>query len=144
MIKIKTMEKQLTRSEKVILETLIENESSKSVDKVNQESGWESDENTPAVSLDTNLTDDLKDKGVVREVIRFINSLRKEAGLQPGDKAIETYQTDSEYLQNIIEKSKTDIIAATSAGSLEAVTDNPQANKEVVINKIKIILGLKL
>jgi isoleucyl-tRNA synthetase len=127
-----------------ILQDELNVENVKSVDKVNQESGWESDENTPAVSLDTNLTDDLKDKGVVREVIRFINSLRKEAGLQPGDKAIETYQTDSEYLQNIIEKSKTDIIAATSAGSLEAVTDNPQANKEVVINKIKIILGLKL
>ncbi len=127
-----------------ILQDELNVEKVKSVDEVSEKSAWESDENTPAVSLDTNLTDDLKDKGVVREVIRFINSLRKEAGLQPGDKATETYQTDSEYLQTIIEKFKTDIIAGTSAGSLEAVETSPQKSKEVVINKAKIILGLKI
>lgn len=125
-----------------ILQDELNIENVKSVDEVNKD--WESDDNTPAVSLDTNLTDDLKDKGTVREVIRFINSLRKEAGLQPSDKAVETYQTNSEYLKKIIEKFKAEIISGTSAGSLEAVETSPQTSKEVAINKDKIILGLKL
>ena len=33
------------------------------------------------LALDINLTEELKEKGVVRELIRSINSLRKEAGL---------------------------------------------------------------
>jgi isoleucyl-tRNA synthetase len=130
-----------------ILQDELNIERIKPVDELTNSKGWVVDETgfvMAKISLDTNLTDDLKDKGVVREVIRFINSLRKEAGLQPSDRAIETYQTDDDYLKNIIEKFKTEIIAGTSAGSLEMISEIPQTNKEVVINKAKIILGLKM
>lgn len=96
------------------------------------------------LSLDTELTQDLKDKGVVREIVRQINALRKEAGLKPSDNPVETYQTDSKYLQGIVEKFKTEITASTSAKILEPVGGNPKYFKELDIDGQKITLGLKL
>ena len=60
MIKIKTMEKQLTRSEKVILETLIENEYSKPVDKVNDSRIYQLIEIAEKLYLDHDLITRLK------------------------------------------------------------------------------------
>lgn len=37
------------------------------------------------LELDTNITEDLKKEGVTRDVIRFIQDLRKKAGLNPDD-----------------------------------------------------------
>ncbi|MEK7174848.1 MAG: DUF5915 domain-containing protein, partial [Patescibacteria group bacterium] len=43
------------------------------------------------VSLDTELTAELKEEGLVRELTRQINEMRKEAGLTPNDKIISYY-----------------------------------------------------
>ncbi|MDP2812239.1 MAG: isoleucine--tRNA ligase, partial [bacterium] len=72
------------------------------VDKLASDEDWQSGEaNNLKVALNIKLTDDLKDKGVIRELIRFINSLRKDAGLQTKDRPIETYQTNSDYLKKL-------------------------------------------
>ncbi|PLX26048.1 isoleucine--tRNA ligase [Candidatus Parcubacteria bacterium] len=113
--------------------------------EIKEQDGWElAETNNFKVALDTNLTDDLKDKGVVREIIRFINALRKDSGLKPSDRPVETYQTDSKYLQDIIVKFKDEIITGTSAGMLEQVSDSPEPNKGCKINGEEIILGLKI
>ena len=96
------------------------------------------------VALDIELTDELKDKGTIRELIRFINSLRKEAGLKPSDSPIETYNTSSEYLKNIIENNKEELIKGTSAKDIEEYKEELKYSKEVKINKKEIILGLKI
>lgn len=107
------------------------------------EDGWIVDEEEK-VYLDTNLTDELKDKGTVREVIRFMNNLRKDAGLSPADNPVETYNTKSDYLKKVIEEYKKDIVDGTSAGDLEEVKENPETIKECKINGEEITLGLKL
>ena len=60
MIKIFIMEKQLTRSEKLILETLIENESSKPIDKVDNSRMHQLIEISDKLYLDNNLITRLK------------------------------------------------------------------------------------
>ncbi|MBI3631667.1 MAG: class I tRNA ligase family protein, partial [Candidatus Staskawiczbacteria bacterium] len=45
-----------------------------------------------SVSLDTELTAELKEEGMVREMIRNINEMRKEAKLTPEDKIILYYE----------------------------------------------------
>jgi len=40
------------------------------------------------VVLDTVITPQLKEEGIVREVVRFVQELRKEAGFHPKDKAV--------------------------------------------------------
>lgn len=115
------------------------------VDKVSEDKGWQiSTVNDFDLSLDTNLTDDLKDKGVVREIVRFINNLRKEAGLQPSDSPVETYQTDSAYLKELISKYKDELIKNTSAGDFIETSDKSKYISECKINGEDIILGLKL
>lgn len=116
------------------------------VNEVSVENGWFQQEvNNLKISLDTNLTDDLKDKGVLRELIRSINALRKESGLQPADKPTETYQTSSETLLRVITKYKAELIKNTSAADLIAITDSESLTQKqsCEINGEQIILGLK-
>ena len=137
------IETKLTADYRVILADELNVEKVIVVDKVTTGAGWVVTEvNDFRVSLDTNLTDDLKEKGVLRELIRFINALRKEAGLKPADKPTETYQTKSDYLLAVIEKYKTEIIKSTSAGSLEKVDISSETQVTQKINGEEIILGL--
>ena len=113
------------------------------VDKVNGGEGWKLVEVAGAsASIYTKITEDLKEKGIVRELTRAINNLRKEAGLKPQDRPIETYQTDSIYLNNLIVKFKEELVKATSAGDLIEKKEIAKINKEVEIEGEKIILGL--
>ncbi|MBT4517027.1 MAG: isoleucine--tRNA ligase [Candidatus Komeilibacteria bacterium] len=114
-----------------ILEDELNVESIKVVKEINVSDNWIVDEEK-TLSLDTNLTDELKEKGVVRELIRFINALRKDAGLKPSDNPVETYNTKSDYLKSVIEKYKDELVAGTSAGDLVEVNENSEANKEAV------------
>jgi len=40
------------------------------------------------VALDTKITQELREEGAVREIVRAVNALRKEAGLTPNDKIV--------------------------------------------------------
>ncbi len=95
------------------------------------------------VALDTNLTPELKDKGVVREIIRTINNLRKTAGLQTSDKPTEVYQTKSDYLKQLVKKYETELITGTSAGAWEEFTQEPTHKIDLEIDGEKITLGIK-
>ena len=117
----------------------------KLVDKLSEGDNWRLTEvNNFNVALDIQLTEELKDKGNIRELIRFINSLRKQAGLKPSDNPVETYQTESKYLKDLIENNKEELIKGTSAKDLEEVKDSPEVNKECKVNKEEIILGLRI
>jgi len=96
------------------------------------------------VSLDINLTAELREKGIIRELIRSINSLRKEAGLTAKDNPLETYNTSSEYLKNIIINNKEELIKNTSAQDIVEYKNKLKFSKAIKINKEEIILGLKI
>ncbi len=55
------------------------------------------------VALDTTITEELKEEGFVRELIREIQSARKETGLHPQDLAVVTLGGDTEA-RRLIEK----------------------------------------
>jgi isoleucyl-tRNA synthetase len=58
--------------------------------------------NSGEVALDTTLTDELREEGLVRETIREIQSFRKEQKLRPGEEA--TYRMPSSEHRALIEK----------------------------------------
>ena len=64
------------------------------------------------VELDTNITPELKEEGMVREVIRAIQDLRKEAGLTVNDRVVLIVGTDEEG-NNFVEKNKAEIMRVT-------------------------------
>ncbi len=69
---------------------------------------------TESVMLDTSITPALKQEGVVRDLIRHIQDLRKQAGLQPSDIVTIGVNTNSAG-QDLIEQFRTEIITTTNA-----------------------------
>ena len=65
-----------------------------------------------AVTLDTTLTDELREEGFVRDTIREIQAYRKEQKLRPGEPAVYRIQTSPEN-RAIIEKYRAQIEKAT-------------------------------
>lgn len=83
-----------------------------------------------AVGLDTNLTEDLIREGIARELIRYLQTKRKDAGLQPKDKVsliINTNQLGSE----VIEKWSQSIKEVVNVDNLEVKPNLTEAQAEL-------------
>ncbi len=73
--------------------------------------------------LDTNITHELREEGIVRELVRSIQAARKEAGLLPTDKA-RMFLGVPDELQDIVARNAQVISVATnSAGILVGAVD---------------------
>lgn len=83
------------------------------------------------VVMDTNLTQDLLDEGLVRELISKLQTMRKEAGFEVADH-IRIGYTGSERVKEIFDRFGTEIAADTLA---DAISDAPEGYvKEWSIN----------
>jgi len=68
---------------------------------------------TLRVVLDTALTPELKREGMVRELTRAVNNIRKEMGLAPSDRIRVTYRTDDTELTAAIEEHRSQLDRTT-------------------------------
>ena len=85
------------------------------VKEVEQETG----EGELTVELDTTLTDELKEEGIVRELIRTINNLRKEMKLTIQDRVKISYHAEDNLLNKVFEKYAEELKKSTLADSLK-------------------------
>lgn len=98
-----------------------------------------------SVKLDINITPELKEEGVKREIIRLINMLRKDAGLNLNDEASVYFSNLNDELKDLLTKMEVDIKHDTRSSSLEIVAEiNTEHQKEAVISGHKFLLGLKI
>lgn len=67
------------------------------------------------VALNIKISEELKREGLAREVVRAINQLRKEKGLQASDKIMITWFTQSETLRSVLVEFAQSIASDTSA-----------------------------
>ena len=96
------------------------------------------------VELDTVITPELKQEGIKRELIRFVNMLRKDAGLSLSDQAAIYVSGADEEIADTINGRKADILRDTLSSSLEIVPEVSVATKkEVKIADSKLWLGLE-
>lgn len=93
--------------------------------------------------LDTEITPELEEEGMLRELTRSINQLRKEKGLKIDEKnVILKYETEDINLKNLIEKSEADLKKSCLLKTIESTT-GLTTFKELEINGQKIKLNLK-
>jgi len=94
------------------------------------------------VAINSEITPELKEEGLVREFIRQIQDLRKKASLTPEDKIIIQYETSSS-LEDLIKKNSKLIAEKTLSHNLIHLREKCLIEKEVEIDKEKLWLGLK-
>ncbi len=95
--------------------------------------------------LDTELTPELVEQGLYREVVRLANALRKQAGLQPGQTVAFFYDTDNADILQMVEKYsqqlQQDMFAtALTAGRGGVAEEN---SNTVTINQSELWLGIE-
>jgi len=97
------------------------------------------------VELDTKITPELKEEGVVREVIRQIQEMRKKAGFKPEDKILIQYFGVAE-LNDILNRNRLIILKETKAKDFwlgERPKQVFEVEREVKINGMKLWLAIK-
>ena len=75
------------------------------------------------IEISKQLTPELKREGLMREVIRHVQSARKKAGLQVDDRIILRLATNNEQLRRAIDE-HAEVIAAETLATFGAVDDN--------------------
>jgi len=96
-----------------------------------------------AVELDTEITPELKQEGIKRELVRNINSMRKDANLSIGDSAEIYYETESDELKIVLEKFAADIMNDTLGKAIKFGIEHVEWSKEFKIEGEMIKLGVK-
>ena len=95
------------------------------------------------IELDTKITPELKEEGTIREIIRSINNLRKQANMTIRDRAIIYWQTDNKNIENIINENKKYILKSTLSDELiKNINNNIKNIKSIKIDKKEIVIGV--
>jgi isoleucyl-tRNA synthetase len=94
-----------------------------------------------SVKLDTKITPVLKREGLAREIIRYVQNARKEAGLHVDDRIILSLNTDDRTLKTAIDEHKTSISRETLATKL-VTTEQKLFSKEIDIDGGRLSLSL--
>ena len=92
------------------------------------------------VALHTAITDELKKEGLLREVVRAINQIRKEQKLTISDSIVVGYETNDEMLKNVFSDFSDELKKSVFAKELK---NNADGGTEIEIDnhKIKILLS---
>jgi len=97
-----------------------------------------------SVKLDTNITAELKEEGLYRELVRTINQLRKEAELTIKDIVAISFQTDSNTVKTVINNFKNELLKNTISSDIaEEKPEGCLIYKDVKVNEEEVWLGLK-
>ncbi len=91
------------------------------------------------VELDTNITVDLKEEGLLRELVRTINNYRKEIKLTLNDRIKIEYQTDDEMMKKVFGQYNNELKKQTLA---EEIIVSESELAQVKVNDILIGLAV--
>ena len=137
-LKIKTEKLKLKDNEE-LLKILADEINVKSIifdSKINPPDGGE-------IELDTEITPELHEQGILRDFIRLIQGLRQKAGYQPKDK-IYLFIEAAEYFKEILNRHLEEFKSEVGAKNIEFQrTEKPDAEEEAKIDSQKIWAGIK-
>lgn len=104
----------------------------------------ESKDGVKLVELDTVITPELKEEGIMRELVRAAQEFRKELGLKP-ENLISLWISGDSYVTKTAEKNKELIAKETRSRAIifEESSKEGVSKKEVVVNGEKVFLAIK-
>jgi isoleucyl-tRNA synthetase len=91
------------------------------------------------IELDLEITPELKEEGLVREIVRHIQQMRKDKGFVPKDRIVVLYQ-NSDFFDKILINNKESILKDVLANDFKK--QDSFEGKEVLIDGNKIILEI--
>lgn len=96
------------------------------------------------VAIDTNLTEDLRQEGFAREVIRHVQSLRKRAGLNVDDRIVLSLVGDGDEFKEAYVSFKDLIASETLAESIDGSESVADAliSESVKVNGVELVVSL--
>ncbi len=97
------------------------------------------------IRLDIKITPELETEGMIRDLVRYIQDMRKNGGLRPGQLIYLRYSTMSS-LGKLIQSHQDEIKSEVSAKKIEAGPKRKEVflvEKEVNLNSQKIWLGIR-
>ncbi len=94
------------------------------------------------VWLNTEITDELRQEGLLREMVRTVNSLRREAGLTIKDRAHLYYETRDTYHKTVLKKFEKELLQSTLCDVLKEGASGEYA-KKLMINEGEIMFSLQ-
>ena len=89
--------------------------------------------------MDTNITPELKNEGMTRELIRAIQDLRKKAGLNPQDKislGMETDEAGGKFIKNF----ENEIKKGTNTNEIKFAKSE---GEEIKVDELKFKIEIK-
>jgi len=108
-----------------ILEDELNIRSIKIVDEIESRNNWVNGQaGKISVSINIQIPEELKEEGILRDVIRFIQDSRKKAGCTPQDKITIVFVA-SDYLKTILIKNETIILNQTKTKGIKYVNQKP-------------------
>jgi len=97
------------------------------------------------IKLDTKLTVELRAAGLIRDLVRLVQGMRKDGGLKPRDKIYLCYSTVPS-LNKLIQKQAPEIKKEVSAVQIEAGAKRKEiflVEKELKLDNQKVWLGIR-
>ena len=99
-------------------------------------------ENGRTLALDTALTEELIQEGIVRELVRQIQVMRKEAGFAVEQRIVCEISTESEIAKKAIAKFESKIASDILATEITTVSE-PEAEKVITVQDNAITVKLQ-
>ena len=129
--------------EKIIAEEINVKEVSR-LDKIILQPNWQNKESAELqISLNFQLTDELKAEGCLRELVRNVNNLRKNAGLTINDKIKLFWQTESVLLNKVFTDDKLSEELKRSVLATDLINEKSDAAVEMKVNGEAVLVGIK-
>lgn len=92
-----------------------------------------------SVALNVTMTPALEEEGIVREIVRQINALRKEKGLTINDRVVLTCHTDDTRFVEILEKNRDEIVKNVLATVL--TMEKRDAMDELLVTGYRLLVA---
>jgi isoleucyl-tRNA synthetase len=94
--------------------------------------------------LDLNITPELKEEGIIRDVMRFIQEARKEADLRPVDNIMVVFSGEGSLIE-LLKKNQSALLKEARIEKIQFSLDKPDypIEKEIVADGQKILASIK-